>query len=144
MYENGTQAIGWHADREEIGRTTPIASISLGATRTFMLKSKNGSKNDKAEFHLEDGSLTIMENVCQHEYLHSVPKETTVTKGRINLTFRCKGEQTEGERLHQRRDNLNFLATPPPGAGERFEFFFFFFFLRLTLFFSSIHQSDIA
>ena len=143
MYENGTQAIGWHADREEIGRTTPIASISLGATRTFMLKSKNGSKNDKAEFHLEDGSLTIMENVCQHEYLHSVPKETTVTKGRINLTFRCKGEQTEGERLHQRRDNLNFLATPPPGAGGRFEFFFFFF-LRLTLFFSSIHPSDIA
>ena len=37
MYENGTQAIGWHADREEIGRTTPIASISLGATRTFRL-----------------------------------------------------------------------------------------------------------
>tara|TARA_B100000780_G_scaffold221487_1_gene160566 strand:- start:1959 stop:3473 length:1515 start_codon:yes stop_codon:yes gene_type:complete len=117
MYENGQQAIGWHADREEIGRSTPIASISLGAARRFLIKSKTGSKNDSSEIKLEHGSLTIMENICQHEYLHSVPKEKNVTKGRINLTFRCKleGENTEGEKLHERRENLNFLTEKPDG-----------------------------
>lgn len=32
-YENGMKSIGYHSDREEKGKETPIASISLGATR---------------------------------------------------------------------------------------------------------------
>ena len=120
MYENGQQAIGWHADREEIGRTTPIASISLGTARQFLMKHKS-NKDDTASFKMTNGSLTIMDNICQHEYLHSVPKEPKITTSRINLTFRCKkkGEHTSGEKMHERRENLNFL-TEMPQSGLHF------------------------
>jgi alkylated DNA repair dioxygenase AlkB len=36
-YEDGQHRIGWHTDREEIGRTTPIISLSLGAERRFLV-----------------------------------------------------------------------------------------------------------
>jgi len=105
-YEDGSQRIGWHTDREEIGRSTPIASVSLGATRTFLLRHKLNGMSDRAAVEMEAGSVIYMENVCQTEYLHSVPKQSEVTGGRINLTFRCKtaGENTAGEEEHDRRD----------------------------------------
>ena len=104
FYETGQQRIGWHADREELGRTTPIASISLGAPRTFLLRSKTNGVHDRSSLVLQPGSLVVMENQCQLEYVHSIPKEDTVTEGRINLTFRCKTETTAGEVAHAQRD----------------------------------------
>ena len=105
FYEDGQQRIGWHSDREEIGRDTPIASVSLGAPRTFMIRSKTNGVQDRASLTLQPGSLVIMLNQCQHQYLHSVPREGDVTEGRINLTFRCKNDTTTGEEEHERRDN---------------------------------------
>ena len=111
-YEDGQQRIGWHSDREEIGRTTPIASVSLGATRQFMIRSKENGVHDRATIDLQNGSLVLMENVCQMQYLHSVPKQNEVADGRINLTFRCKSSShggtdgtTLGEFEHERRDD---------------------------------------
>jgi tRNA G10 N-methylase Trm11/alkylated DNA repair dioxygenase AlkB len=111
FYENGEQRIGWHSDREEIGRTTPIASVSLGVTRKFCIRSQTNGYHDKYAIDCTNGSLIVMDNICQTEYVHSIPKETGVTEGRINLTFRCKSdadniETTEGEKLHQRRDQF--------------------------------------
>ena len=106
FYEDGNQRIGWHCDREEIGRTTPIASISLGAPRQFQIRAKEHSALDKATIDMEHGSLIIMENVCQERYLHCVPKQSEVTQGRINLTFRCKTQTTAGEEEHERRDKF--------------------------------------
>ena len=105
-YEDGQQRIGWHADREEIGRSTPIASVSLGATRTFLLRHKLHGMSDRATVEMESGDVLYMENVCQVEYLHSVPRQADVAGGRINLTFRCKaaGQDTKGEEEHDRRD----------------------------------------
>jgi hypothetical protein len=107
-YENGEQRIGWHSDREEIGRTTPIASVSLGTPRHFLLRSKENGIGDRANLDLQNGSMVIMENVCQMQYLHSVPKQSDVSTGRINLTFRCKteGDFTPGEEEHEMRDNF--------------------------------------
>ena len=93
--------------QEEIGRATPIASVSLGATRKFLLRGQN-DKTDQADLVLENGSLVIMENECQHKYVHCIPKEKDVADGRINLTFRCKGakdELTPGEEMHKRNAN---------------------------------------
>jgi len=103
-YENGQQRIGWHSDREEIGRTTPIASVSLGTTRQFQIRNKVNGIQDRVTFDMPAGSLVIMENICQHEYLHSVPRQSTIEEGRINLTFRCKSFTTDGELLHEQRD----------------------------------------
>ena len=115
-YEDGQQRIGWHSDREEIGRTTPIASVSLGTPRNFLLRSKENGVSDRANIDLQNGSLVIMENVCQMQYLHSIPRQSEVMTGRINLTFRCKseGEFTPGEEEHGRRDN--FLKDITDGA----------------------------
>ena len=47
-YQNGTQRIGWHSDREEPGRSTPIASISLGVPRQFLIRSKTDGIKDRS------------------------------------------------------------------------------------------------
>jgi len=104
FYENGNQRIGWHSDREEIGRSTPIASVSLGATRTFLVRHKLNGSTDRASIDMEGGSVIFMENICQEQYVHSVPKQVDVTEGRINLTFRCKMADMPGEEEHDRRD----------------------------------------
>ena len=49
---------------EEIGRSTPIASVSLGAPRRFLLRGMS-DREDCAAITLASGSLTIMENECQ-------------------------------------------------------------------------------
>jgi len=112
FYEDGQQRIGWHSDREEIGRDTPIASVSLGAPRKFLVRSQTDGRRDRSSIQLQSGSLVVMEPACQTNYLHSVPKESEVNSGRINLTFRCKDfseasrDTTAGEALHERRDNF--------------------------------------
>lgn len=105
FYQNGQQRIGWHTDREEIGRTTPIASVSLGAVRQFCIRHKQRGQADRAAVDLASGSVVFMENACQVEYLHAVPKQPDVAAGRINLTFRCKTAATAGEAEHERRDH---------------------------------------
>jgi alkylated DNA repair dioxygenase AlkB len=97
FYEDGQQRIGWHSDQEEVGRDTPIAALSLGATRIFHLRSKTNGRHDRTTIPLSDGSLTILENTCQLDYLHAILREPSVTTGRINLTFRCKRFATAGE-----------------------------------------------
>ena len=130
FYENGMHRIGWHADREEIGRSTPIASISLGAHRRFDIRSKKqnyrnatvGSRqsdSDSAQVILENGSICVMDNICQHQYVHAIPRDPDLLEGRINLTFRCKTDHTAGERMHERRsmvenDFLNDNLPPLP------------------------------
>ncbi|ARF11712.1 2OG-FeII oxygenase superfamily protein [Klosneuvirus KNV1] len=86
-YKNGKKIINWHSDNEELGSTSCIASISLGADRIFQLREKTGS--DKIyDYILENGSLFLMLDGCQENYLHRVPKDPNCQNGRINLTFR--------------------------------------------------------
>lgn len=88
-YRNGDDYIGWHADKEvQVGDS--IYSISLGATRRFILRAKNYRENPvKYEFSLKGGSLIIMNRAASTvDFKHCVPKESTVTDGRVNITFR--------------------------------------------------------
>ena len=114
-YLDGGNRIGWHTDREEIGRSTPIASISLGAERRFLVRGMS-DKTDTAELTLANGSLVVMENLCQHKYVHCVPREREVSEGRINLTFRCKHGITQGEERHAAG-----YTHRKPGPGEQQE-----------------------
>ncbi|MEC5408742.1 alpha-ketoglutarate-dependent dioxygenase AlkB [Paraburkholderia sp. MPAMCS5] len=86
-YRNGTDSMGWHADREpELGPQPVIASVSLGAARTFDLRhNKSGVVQS---FSLKGGSLLVMKGSTQAEWRHRVPKEPRVAGERINLTFR--------------------------------------------------------
>jgi alkylated DNA repair dioxygenase AlkB len=86
-YRGGDDSMGLHADDEpELGENPVIASLSLGAKRSFVLKPK---KKGEAGLSLElgEGNLLVMAGTTQHHYRHGVPKQ----KGRgarINLTFR--------------------------------------------------------
>jgi alkylated DNA repair dioxygenase AlkB len=104
-YENGLQRIGFHSDREEMGRTTPVVSISFGTPRTFYIRAKSNSLYDRTTILLQSGSLLCMENQCQQYYVHAIPKENHITTGRINLTFRCKVVETIGEIIHARHNH---------------------------------------
>lgn len=87
LYNSGKDSIGWHSDSEkELGTNPTIASISLGANRLFQLKNKKFGKIH--DIMLADSSLLIMGNKSQELYLHSLPKDGTVRRERINITFR--------------------------------------------------------
>lgn len=86
-YRDGNDSVSWHADDEaEMDSQHPMASVSLGACRKFLIRA-----NDTQEiqtFLLSSGSLLIMPAGFQQSYQHSLPKMKTPIRERINLTFR--------------------------------------------------------
>lgn len=86
LYPDGNASIAWHNDKEALN--TPVASISLGATRKFRLRELGYRVGWEYEIPLESGDLLWMTKKCQRKYEHHVPVEKKVTKPRINLTFR--------------------------------------------------------
>ncbi len=87
-YRHGRDAMGWHSDDEpELGAQPVIASISLGATRRFALKSR-GQNDGRLTFDLMHGSLLVMRGETQTAYRHALPSTVRPVGERINLTFR--------------------------------------------------------
>jgi len=87
LYHNGDEGMAWHSDDEKsLGKNTAIASFSFGAERKFSLKHKK-TKQAVAVL-LENGSLLLMKDTTQTNWLHCLPKSKKVNHPRINLTFR--------------------------------------------------------
>jgi len=87
LYHSGEEGMAWHSDDEKsLGKNTCIASLSLGATRKFSFKHKHNK--DTVSIMLENGSLLVMKDETQTNWLHSLPKARKVLKARVNLTFR--------------------------------------------------------
>lgn len=93
-YEDGEAGMGWHADKEkELGKEPVIGSISLGETRVFAFRHRKDVVNMKnpprlCDYALTTGSLLIMKGKTQDLFEHSVIKNKSATKRRLNLTFR--------------------------------------------------------
>ena len=93
LYRNGHDSVGDHADDEkELGLNAVIASVSLGATRDFILRQYKKAATLKLsptlKYKLSHGSLLVMSGTTQQYWKHSVPKDFKTTDARINLTFR--------------------------------------------------------
>jgi alkylated DNA repair dioxygenase AlkB len=87
LYRDGSDSMGRHADAEpELGPNPPVASVSLGAVRAFVLRHP-GSREARA-LDLGHGSLLLMGGTLQHHWVHEIPKTTEPVGERINLTFR--------------------------------------------------------
>lgn len=87
LYHNGNEGMGWHSDDEKsLGKDNTIASLSFGAERKFLLKHKQTKQI--ISLVLEHGSLLIMKDATQRNWLHSLPKSKNIVQPRINLTFR--------------------------------------------------------
>ena len=87
LYHNGDEGMAWHSDDEKsLGKNTAIASFSFGAERKFSLKHKKTKQ--AVSVLLENGSLLLMKDATQTNWLHCLPKSKKVNHPRINLTFR--------------------------------------------------------
>eukprot|EP01057_Protomagalhaensia_wolfi_P002140 Protomagalhaensia_wolfi_Nauph_80__2139@NODE_2375_length_1111_cov_18_265858_g1861_i0_p1_GENE_NODE_2375_length_1111_cov_18_265858_g1861_i0NODE_2375_length_1111_cov_18_265858_g1861_i0_p1_ORF_typecomplete_len246_score34_032OGFeII_Oxy_2/PF13532_6/3_6e30_NODE_2375_length_1111_cov_18_265858_g1861_i0236973 len=99
LYRSGEDYIGLHSD-DERDLTGPIASLSLGQTRTFAflprkvaprLVKRFGSgkpEGPRVSFRVCHGDLLLMDSLSQVYYKHTVPKEKAAKSPRVNLTFR--------------------------------------------------------
>lgn len=92
LYRDGRDAMGWHSDDErELGPQPVIASLSLGATRRFVLKARVADSAGRFARHvieLPHGSLLVMAGDTQQNYRHALPRTARPAGPRINLTFR--------------------------------------------------------
>ena len=86
-YRDGRDCMGWHSDNEaSLGPEPVIASVSLGASRRFVLKHRQAAP--KLELSLSHGSLLLMGGETQANYRHALPRTAKPVGERINLTFR--------------------------------------------------------
>lgn len=109
LYRDGRDAMGWHRDDErELGAEPVIASLSLGATRRFLLKRAprpgrggvgerewdrqgmplQGPPSRPLALPLGHGSLLRMAGGTQRYYRHALPRTARPVGPRLNLTFR--------------------------------------------------------
>ncbi len=92
-YRDGQDAVAWHADR--IGRAhkePPVAIVSLGSTRRFLLRPKGGGSS--VTFTPAGGDLLVMGGACQHHWEHAVPRARHGGP-RISITFRPTAPRKE-------------------------------------------------
>jgi len=86
-YRDGADSMGMHSDDEpELGPQPVIASLSYGATRSFILRHKRSKRSVK--FDLADGNLLLMAGALQRHWMHGINKTAKPTGPRLNLTFR--------------------------------------------------------
>ena len=87
LYHSGEEGMAWHSDDEkELKKNGAIASLSFGAERKFFFKHKK--TKETVSIFLEHGSLLLMKDETQTNWLHRLPPTKLVKKPRINLTFR--------------------------------------------------------
>jgi alkylated DNA repair dioxygenase AlkB len=98
-YMNNMDSIRAHADNEqEIYSGSAIPSLSLGATRMFVVEPNKQYKGQislpnkgKLNIHLRHGDVIVMGGNFQNVYEHSIPKNldaSAPTGRRINVTIR--------------------------------------------------------
>ena len=88
-YRDGRDAMGWHSDNEpELGPSPVIASLSLGATRRFVLRHRE-EPSRKLALELAHGSLLVMRGATQRHWQHALPRTARPVGERVNLTFRA-------------------------------------------------------
>lgn len=87
LYHTGEEGMAWHSDGEkDLKKNGAIGSLSFGAERKFLFKHKQ--TKETVPIVLEHGSLLVMKDTTQTNWLHRLPPTTRVTKPRVNLTFR--------------------------------------------------------
>lgn len=87
LYHSGEEGMAWHSDGEtDLKKNGAIASWSFGAERKFAFRHKQ--TKDKVQLVLEHGSLLVMKDATQENWLHRLPPTKLISKARVNLTFR--------------------------------------------------------
>jgi alkylated DNA repair dioxygenase AlkB len=80
-YRDGRDHMGWHAD-DERGLARRVASLSLGATRRFLIRLPGEPRSRSVD--LEHGSVLVLDGSLRH----ALPPTRRPVEERLNLTFR--------------------------------------------------------
>jgi alkylated DNA repair dioxygenase AlkB len=87
LYHSGEEGMAWHSDGEkDLKKNGAIGSLSFGAERKFAFKHKE--TKEVVSLILEHGSLLVMKDETQSNWLHRLPPTKSTLKPRVNLTFR--------------------------------------------------------
>ncbi len=87
LYHTGDEGMAWHSDAEkDLKKNGAIGSLSFGAERKFSFKHKE--TKETVSIILEHGSLLVMKDDTQTNWLHRLPPTKKTKSPRINLTFR--------------------------------------------------------
>lgn len=96
-YRDQHDKMGMHSDDEkELGDRPVIASLSLGETRTLLLRHKTRKDLPTIKLALPSGSLLLMCGDTQRYWRHGINSERNHCAARINLTFRQIKPMTQG------------------------------------------------
>lgn len=88
LYRDGSDAVAWHGDTVRKRLRDPlVATVSLGARRSFLLKPAAGGPVAR-RYRPGEGDLVVMGGACQHEWLHTVPREASASGARMSITLR--------------------------------------------------------
>jgi len=88
LYRDGRDSVAMHSDHtEELIAGSPVALLSLGATRRMRIHTKRRPRTI-FDVDLEPGSILLMSGAAQENYEHGVPKSRDALGERISLAFR--------------------------------------------------------
>jgi hypothetical protein len=93
LYRDGRDWIGSHADKTlDLERPSYIINVSIGATRTMVLRPKKGSgRAGPQRIPLPHGSVLRMDLDTNRIWLHEIRHQGPEVEPRISLTFRNIG-----------------------------------------------------
>lgn len=97
LYRDGRDWIGEHADKTlDVARPSNIVNVSLGRTRTMVLRTKRSAAGDARATRrvpLPHGSFLVMDLETNREFFHAIRQENAAhaDEPRISLTFRDIG-----------------------------------------------------
>jgi alkylated DNA repair dioxygenase AlkB len=90
LYRDHRDSVAPHNDKlEHITKGYPIVLLSLGATRTMVIRRKE-PPHRRLRLELDAGSLLSMSWETQLHYDHGIPKQAHYSAARISIAFRVR------------------------------------------------------
>jgi hypothetical protein len=97
LYRDGSDSTGWHRDRHSCRRPECIVPVlTLGVTRRFLVKPRAGGRS--MTLKPGSGDLIVMGGRSQENWVHCVPKDSTVAGLRISINFQSSVQATPLEK----------------------------------------------
>lgn len=112
LYRDHHDSTGWHGDWPTCKRdicTVPV--LSLGATRRFLLKPREGGRS--LVLTPASGDLIVMGGRCQRDWRHCVPKQSATAGARVSVNFSSRFQATREPRVNAATREPRVNAAPP-------------------------------
>ena len=90
FYRDHHDSTGWHGDRNCKRPDSIVPVLSLGATRRFLIKPREGGRS--TVLTPAGGDLVVMGGRCQLDWVHCVPKQTAQAGPRVSVNYSSRSQ----------------------------------------------------